>query len=457
MSEVDSFSFSGIYEFLLIYIRNVPEKLYNLLYRFLRTWILVMENALLPIVTFACGVLFGLLVAYVLRLMQAKNAEAIARQIFGESEKYRHQDQEKLMANVQNNFGKLSVAVLKKSNEAFLQMAEQRLNTQTVTNSAELDSKKKLIDQQLSSMSNELSKVTTLIKEFEADRTSKFSALSQELTSLGQTSSQLQRALADSRSRGQWGERIAEDILRLSGFIEGVNYRKQESIDGFRPDYTFLLPKNLTLNMDVKFPLDNYVKYVNATAEIEQEKYRKDFIRDVRARVGEIVKRDYINTEQSTIDCVLVFIPNEQIYRFIHEEDQALIEDALSKKVILCSPMTLFIVLAIVHQAADNFALEKSSQEILGILNDFKKQWERFAVKMGEIEKLLNRTTEAYRDLTGVRTRSLEKSFKKIDALIAERQLLEEPNLSLLSEEESLELDGIPTFSGQEQGSSINP
>lgn len=361
------------------------------------------------------------------------------------------------MANVQNNFGKLSVAVLKKSNEAFLQMAEQRLNTQTVTNSAELDSKKKLIDQQLSSMSNELSKVTTLIKEFEADRTSKFSALSQELTSLGQTSSQLQRALADSRSRGQWGERIAEDILRLSGFIEGVNYRKQESIDGFRPDYTFLLPKNLTLNMDVKFPLDNYVKYVNATAEIEQEKYRKDFIRDVRARVGEIVKRDYINTEQSTIDCVLVFIPNEQIYRFIHEEDQALIEDALSKKVILCSPMTLFIVLAIVHQAADNFALEKSSQEILGILNDFKKQWERFAVKMGEIEKLLNRTTEAYRDLTGVRTRSLEKSFKKIDALIAERQLLEEPNLSLLSEEESLELDGIPTFSGQEQGSSINP
>lgn len=416
-----------------------------------------MENIFLPILTFVGGVIFGLIVAYALRLMQAKNAEVLAKEIFGESEKYRHQNQEKLMVDVQNTFGKLSMAVLKKSNEAFLQMAEQRLNTQTVTNSAELDSKKKLIDQQLLSMTNELSKVTTLVKEFEADRTSKFSALSQEITSLGQTSSQIQRALADSRSRGQWGERIAEDILRLSGFIEGVNYRKQESIDGFRPDYTFLLPKNLTLNMDVKFPLDNYVKYVNATAEVDQEKFRKDFIRDVRARVTEIVKRDYINTEQSTIDCVLVFIPNEQIYRFIHEEDQTVIEEALSKKVILCSPMTLFIVLAIVHQAADNFALEKSSQEILGILQDFKKQWERFAVKMGEIEKLLNRTSEAYRELTGVRTRSLEKSFKRIDSLIAERQLLEETDLTLLAEEGNLESDAISVFIEQEQGEALNP
>ena len=60
--------------------------------------------------------------------------------------------------------------------------------------------------------------------------------------------------------RGQWGERMAEDVLRLAGFVENVNYRKQVQIEGGtgRPDYTFELPKGHVLYMDVKFPLAAY-------------------------------------------------------------------------------------------------------------------------------------------------------------------------------------------------------
>lgn len=411
-----------------------------------------MLNSLLLLAVFALGVIFGLLVAYVLKLSYAKNVENLAEQILSESEKRHQAEQQVLMSTVQNNFGKLSMAVLKKSTDQFLELAEQRMNTETVKNSAELSGKKQLIDQQLNTMAGELSKVTALVKAFEADRMEKFGALSQEISSLSQTSALIHRAIADSRSRGQWGERIAEDILRLAGFIEGVNYRRQNSIDGSRPDYTFILPKNLTLNMDVKFPLDNYMKHVNATSAADQEKYRKDFIRDVRARVGEVVKRGYINTEQSTIDCVLVFIPNEQIYRFIHEEDSQLIEAALRQKVILCSPLTLFIVLAVVRQAAENFAIEKSSREILTILNNFKKQWGNFVEKMEQVEKLHRRTTEAYADLTGTRTKALDRSLRNIDTLVVEYKaqdsnfsmsLLEEvatsdPEFLSISEEDSI-------------------
>jgi hypothetical protein len=49
---------------------------------------------------------------------------------------------------------------------------------------------------------------------------------------------------------------------------------------------------------------------------------------------------------------MLVFIPNEQIYGFIHENDFNLTVESLQKKVVLCSPLTLFAILAVIRQAS---------------------------------------------------------------------------------------------------------
>ena len=161
--------------------------------------------------------------------------------------------------------------------------------------------------------------------------------------------------------------------------------------------------------MDVKFPLAKYIEYQNASTDVDRNRYRNDFLKDVRSRVSEVIKRGYIDPTQSTVDCVLVFIPNEQIYRFIHEEDDQIITDALSQKVILCSPLTLFTVLAIIRQASDNFAFEQSSREILDILGNFRKQCDRFTVKMGEVHKHIRKSSEAYENSLGTRTNQLER------------------------------------------------
>ena len=65
---------------------------------------------------------------------------------------------------------------------------------------------------------------------------------------------------------------MAEDVLRLAGFIENVNYRKQRAVDGGsgRPDFTFELPKGHVLYMDVKFPLAAYLRFLEATSDIER-------------------------------------------------------------------------------------------------------------------------------------------------------------------------------------------
>ena len=147
---------------------------------------------------------------------------------------------------------------------------------------------------------------------------------------LAETTAHLREALASPKARGQWGERMADDVLRLAGMVEGVTYRKQTGIAGGAiPDVTFLLPGGRHLHMDVKFPVDNYLRHLEAGTDAERELHAKAFLRDVRGRVKELSGRGYIDAD-ATLDEVLLFIPNESVWAFIHERDPQLIDVALA-------------------------------------------------------------------------------------------------------------------------------
>ena len=210
---------------------------------------------------------------------------------------------------------------------------------------------------------------------------------------------------------------MAEDVLRLLGFIEGVNYYKQETIEGVgsRPDFVFPLPGDLRMNMDVKFPYDNYVKFLDAQSEPERNQHKGAFLRDVRARIREVTTREYIDPEKGTVDYVLLFIPNESIYQFIHESDPTMQDTALQSKVICCSPFTLFAVLAVVRQAVDNFALQRGSEEIIGLFGRFYNEWGKFTEGLDVSGKRLASTQKTYEQLTGPRRRMLERPLRRIE------------------------------------------
>ncbi|OGW70544.1 MAG: hypothetical protein A3A88_01710 [Nitrospirae bacterium RIFCSPLOWO2_01_FULL_62_17] len=356
----------------------------------------------------------GLLVAVALRWMQARAARDLTEEM-------------------KASFGSLSLDALSK----FLEMAKSKLDAERDTHAQDLEAKKGLIDQQLRQMTTELEKVSTLVKDLEKDRVEKFGQLASQLktatehtAALVQTTATLREALSSTKARGQWGERMAEDVLRLAGFVENVNYVKQKTIagSGSRPDFTFLLPRKLTLNMDVKFPLDNYLKLLDAKSDPERAKYRTDFLRDVKARIKEVSTRDYINPEQNTVDSVLLFIPNEQIYAFIHEQDSAILDDGIRQGVVFCSPLTLFAVLAVIRKAVDNFSLEQTSNEILSLLGDFKKQWGEFLGKLELVGKRIGDAQKEYEALTTTRRRQLERPLNRIEDLRMQRGLPIEAN-----------------------------
>lgn len=337
-------------------------------------------------------------------------------------------------------FKSLSFEALTKNTEEFLKLAGKALETKTNEGKQELENKKELIDKSLDTIDKALSEVQRKIEEVGKTSGEKITEVTtlikkhEEVTSkLKDTTEHLSQALASSKKRGEWGERMAEDIIRLIGMVEGINYIKQKTLDSSagRPDYTFLLPNNLKINMDVKFPLDNYTHYLNATSEHDRKRYKEELLKNTKAMIKQVTTRDYINPSDNTVDYVIVFIPNEQVYSFINEADTTIMDEALKQKVILCSPFTLYAVLAVIRQSIENFNLERTASEILRLLGEFSKQWNNYKDKFRIMGERLDAAKREYEMLVTTRSNMLERPLKKIEDLRHQKAIGLDENIKL--------------------------
>lgn len=408
----------------------------------------------------AAGVLFGAVIGWLLSSSRAKSSDAVAEERgkqlqaqevelaklrdeldaarqgktealtrLDESQRNLREQRDLLDAmegKLSDTFKALSLEALSKNSSEFIKLAEGKLKEQSVEGRKELEGKKELIDQSIDTISKTLTDIGKRIEEVgekSGNRLTEVSTLlkkHEDITvKLNNTTEHLRQALASSKKRGEWGERMAEDIIRLVGMAEGINYIKQKTLDSSsnRPDFTFLLPNSLKINMDVKFPLENYQHYLEAHTEHDKRRFRDELIRNTKVMIKQVTSRDYINPADNTVDYVLIFIANEQVYSFINESDATIMDEALKQKVILCSPFTLYAVLAVIRQAIENFNLEKTASEILKLLAEFSKQWAAYKEKFKAMGDRIEAARKEYDNLVTTRSNMLEKPLKRIDDL----------------------------------------
>ena len=278
------------------------------------------------------------------------------------------------------------------------------------------------------------------IKRLREQNAEKFGSVDKAVSDLLKSTGDLNNVLSSSQARGQWGERMAEDLLKAAGLIEGINYEKQDTISGGgRPDYTFLMPPDRVLYMDVKFPMDSYTKFVNATDSGVMASLKADFMKAVRDRVKELERRDYVvSTTQQSLDYVLLFVPNESITGFIHEADPCLIDWALERKVVLCSPLTLYAFLVVVRQATESFHTEETAAQIMQMMGKFRKQWESYVKSLDKVKRNFDNMQEELDDLTvGKRFKGLNRETKKMEELRKRQNI---PEL-LAGDDEAIDID----------------
>lgn len=309
---------------------------------------------------------------------------------------------------------------------------------------AELEARKDVIGANLDSvraeMRNELHRLASAVAQLGETSAQRFGEVDASLRShaevartLADSTRTLGEALANPQARGQWGERMAEDVLRLAGFVENVNYRKQAQLrtasgeaSAGRPDFTFDLPKGHVLHMDVKFPLAAYLRYLDAGSDTERAEHLKAFLRDVRMKVKDLAKRGYPDGDKPSVDYVLMFLPNEQLTGFIHEHDPALLDEALAQRVVMCSPLTLFAFLGVIRQAFDNFMVEQRSDEILRLVSEFGVQWRRYTESADKLKRHFTSLHNEFDNLTTTRERMLGNIVHRIESLRDQRDLQSE-------------------------------
>ena len=321
-------------------------------------------TSLMGIILFLGGFIIGGLIIWFIRQKEIDLAQSSKDQLKAE-------------------FGDLSRQALEQNMETFYKVATQKFGDILKSSESTMDEKKKLIDASLEGMSKNLEGLSKSTFELKGQMEESKKGIDQ----LSDKTSKLSRILDSSQARGQWGERMVKDKR---------------------------------LNMDVKFPWDHYAKLFSTDDEDDNGIERKSFLKDVKGHVKTLSKRDYIDPADGTLDFVLMFIPNEGIYAFLNKPktgEDNLVEFAMENKVLLCSPITLFAILAMVRQSVQSFHLESKAIEVQDLVQSFKAQWNKFFETMNALGKSLGTVNTHYKNLSTTRATALKKPMDDINKL----------------------------------------
>ena len=311
----------------------------------------------------------------------------------------------------------------------------------------QLGSRAELIDNTLRNLTGEMNqRIDALSKELQLlqqTNSSQYDNVGKAVEALARRTDNLSEILSSSQKRGQWGERVVEDMLRAVGFIEGVNYSKQDvNAVGGRPDYKFLMPPDRVLFMDVKFPLDRYADHFNADNDALRQQAKTEFVKAVKGHIDALARRDYtLNAKEEALDYVLMFLPNESISGFVHEADPGMIDYALGKKVVLCSPLALYSFLSVIRQATDSFHTEQTAASIMQQIGKFNKEWQNYVKAVDEVKDVFDKLTDKVESIGtgGTRFKKLSVPIRDIEKMRTKQGIPElpgdEPNMLAFDDE----------------------
>lgn len=237
----------------------------------------------------------------------------------------------------------------------------------------------------------------------------------------------LRNLLSNNRLRGDWGEQVAEDLLLAAGFVENVNFvkQKQASAESGRPDFTVLLPDGTKLNIDAKFPFDDLVSYQEAKTDAEKKTALKNFESAIKTKVREVTSRNYINPEDQTVDFVVMFIPNEMIFSFIYEKLPTMSDYCNQRKVVLTGPFGFTALIRLVLQAYKNFQYERGLQQILGLIERFRGEYEKFGDSLSRLGNQIETTRKTFTEIDTTRHKQLSTVVEKISEYSRQENLLQ--------------------------------
>jgi DNA recombination protein RmuC len=297
-----------------------------------------------------------------------------------------------------NQFKALADEILERKTKSFSESSQEKLGTLLTPLKLQIEDFRKKVEEAQSDSKTGVTKLETLVGDL--------SGLNQKLS---QEAHNLTTALVGSSSdQGKWGEEVAKDLLELAGFIEGVQYRLQQTVEAnagddggrqrnVRPDIIINLPGGRNLIIDSKVSLTAYYDSVKAESETERKSAIKKHLSSVHKHIDELTAKDYhrLQTIESP-DFVVMFVPIEPAFLLAIHEDETLWHYAYERHILLVGPTTLLFVIRIVDNL---WRQELQARSVKDVIKRGTALYEKFAGFVADIEtigKNLRGATESY-------------------------------------------------------------
>jgi len=138
--------------------------------------------------------------------------------------------------------------------------------------------------------------------------------------------------------RGALGEMALETILtdQLPPDMFGI---RTKVFDGKIPD-AYIKSTVGIICIDSKFPLDNYSRLMETEDHIEQDNFKKQFLKDVKGHLDKIAG-DYVRPDMGSADFAFAYIPSEGVYWLLVNDGFDMLREYTKKGVQVISPLTL--------------------------------------------------------------------------------------------------------------------
>jgi DNA recombination protein RmuC len=383
------------------------------------------DATLLPwiVAAFLLGLVAGIAGAAFFARGQARRLAAV----LGETRRRREAETDALLDGVKLAFHDISRETAGQARDDMLRLAQAQLAGERRVLGEALEAERGELGARLATMLGQLERTQALIRELERDRTGKFQELATQLElagesarSLGQTTQKLARSLSGARLRGQLGEQLAEDVLKATGLAPNLHYRRQAALDDERrPDFLLTLGSGPMLAMDVKFPLANHRRAIEAADNDSRRRLEAQFVKDVRQHVAAVAARGYADPALGTADFALLFVPSDALLVTIIDLAPDLVDQASRQSVAIVGPSTLFALLRSLRLLDGEARLAAGGRELARAMAGFRQAWERYAARAGRTERRLEETLDELRKLYGLRRATVDRAIAGVDAVLA--------------------------------------